>query len=296
MLRGFLKLSPSSPIPALFFLLGELPVEAVLHIRTLSLLHNILSNPSTTVFSMMKYILMMCKNNSTTWSNHVRLLCLKYNLPPSLSILQSPHAWSKEAWKDLVHSKVTIWHEKNLRTISLTNSKMSYLNVLLLGLSGRPHPALQNIYSTQDARKLRLHLKFLTCDYLTNERLATDQPGRDPACLLCKAPVDSIEHVVMSCKATEEIRRRLLPDLLNTVSKVQPSCQILEYLPPPPIMTQFVLDCTSFNLPDPIRIPFHNPCLSEIFRISRDWCFGISKERFRLLHSGNSASEDDFYL
>ena len=56
-LRGLLKLSKSSPIPALHFLLGELPVEAVLHIRTLGLFHNMWSNPTSTVSGMVKYIM-----------------------------------------------------------------------------------------------------------------------------------------------------------------------------------------------------------------------------------------------
>ena len=88
-MRGILKLGKSSPIPALHFLLGELPAEAVLHIRTLGLLHNIWSNPSCTVYSMVTYIMMMCKSNSTTWSNHVQILCKKYDLPSSLSPLTS---------------------------------------------------------------------------------------------------------------------------------------------------------------------------------------------------------------
>ena len=81
-------------------------------------------------------------------------------------------------------------------------------------------------------------------------------------------------------------------ELLNVVAKVQPNCHILVNLPPPKILTQFLLDCTSFNLPDNIRIPFHNPGISEIYRISRDWCYAVSKERFRLLNI--TASEDDF--
>ena len=47
--RGFLKLSKSSSIPSLHFLLGELPVEAHIHIATLNLFHNVWSNPDTTV-------------------------------------------------------------------------------------------------------------------------------------------------------------------------------------------------------------------------------------------------------
>ena len=60
---------------------------------------------------------------------------------------------------------------------------------------------------------------------------------------------------MMSCKATMDIRSRLLPELLiNVVAKVQPTCEILEILPPLPVMTQFVLDCTSPNLSNSVRI------------------------------------------
>ena len=59
-LRGFLKLRSSSPIPALHFLLGALPVEALLHMRTLGLFHNIWINGSSTIHTMGKYILTMC--------------------------------------------------------------------------------------------------------------------------------------------------------------------------------------------------------------------------------------------
>ena len=282
-LRGFLKLSQTSPIPALFFLLGELPVEALLHIRTLSLLQNIWSNPSSTVYSMVEYILKMCSSNSTTWSNHVQLLCLKYGLPSPLTLLQNSFAMTKPTWNATVKTKVTIWHEKELRRISAGNSKMQYLNVQLASLSGRPHPVLQNISTTQDAKKLRLHLKFLTCDFLTNERLAIDQPSLSPACKLCGASIDSIEHVMVSCSATTEVRCRLIPDLMNAVFQVQPMCQILKYHPPPSLLTQFILDCTSFNLPDSVWIPMHNPGISTFCKISQDWCFAVSRERSRLL-------------
>ena len=97
-----------------------------------------------------------------------------------------------------------------------------YLNVKVLGLSGCPHPAIQNIFTTQDVKKLRLHVKFLTCDYLTNEMLALNHPGKDPGCQLCpEAPTDSIEHVIMSCRATSDVRDRLLPELLNAVAVAQ---------------------------------------------------------------------------
>ena len=185
-MRGFLKLSKSSPIPALHFLLGELPAEAVLHIRTLCLLQNIWNNPSLTVFDMVSYILKMCDSSSTTWSNHVQLLSQQYGLPSPLYLLQSSPAPSKSYWTTLVKTKVVAWHEQELRRTAENNSKMKYLNVQLAGLSGRPHPAVQNISTTHEVKKLRLHLKFLTCDYLTNERIFIDRPTISPACVLCQ--------------------------------------------------------------------------------------------------------------
>ena len=284
-MRGFLKLSNSSPVPSLYFLLGELPAEGIVHIRTLTIFHNIWSNPDTTVYKMVKYILTMCESSSTTWSNHLQLLCLKYGLPSPLLLMQSGPSWSKEDWHCLVKTRVTIWFENYLRRLSIGNSKMKYLNVQISGLTGASHPALHNISTTQDAKKLRLHLKFLTCDFLTNERLSNDQPNLSPACSLCDHPVESIEHVLVACNATSEVRSRLLPNLMNVVANVQPKCGILLYNPPASILTQFILDCTSLNLPDSIRIPLHNPGISAIYKISRDWCFAASSERSSCLKS-----------
>ena len=184
----------------------------------------------------------------------------------------------------LVKTRVTVWYERELRNQALSNSKMKYLNISLNGLSGQPHPVLHGILSTQDAKKLRLHLKFLTCDFFCNELLAHSQPAISSACDLCPspAPVDSIEHALVSCLAMNEIRSRLYAELVNTIAQVQPNCNILQETPSAPVLTQFILDCTSLNLPQSIRIPAHNPGIVKICKISRDWCYAISCERLRL--------------
>ena len=107
--------------------------------------------------------------------------------------------------------------------LSTKNSNMIYFNVQLCGLSGRLHPVLHNIFTTQDAKKLRLHIKFLTCDFLCNETLSNQQPSVSPACLLCKEPVDTIEHILVTCRAMTEVRSRLYSELVNTVLQVPPT-------------------------------------------------------------------------
>ena len=74
-----------------------------------------------------------------------------------------------------------------------------------------------------------------------------------------------------------------MPELFNTVAAVQPMCALLQSYPTPDILTQFILDCTSLNLPDSYRIPAHNPNIPAVFKVSRDWTYAIGSERLRLL-------------
>ena len=49
----------------------------------------------------------------------------------------------------------------------------------------------------------------------------------------------------------------------------------------PKLMTQFILDPTSFNLTD--RIHISDPVVQDLFKLSRDICYGIHSERIRQL-------------
>ena len=285
-LRSFLKLSQASPIPALHFLLGELPIEGRLHLDFLSLFYNIWENPHTTVNRVVKYLTKMADNNSCTWSAHLRTLCQRYRLPNPLQLLSNGVTLDKTMWKTLTKTNVTVFYERKLRAEALTNSKMKYLNVNVQGLSGIPHIALQNVTSTQDVQKLRYHLKFLSGDFLTAERLARDN-NSSSQCKLCQAAVETTAHALTECRATSEVHRDLIPTLLNTVQDIEPNNHLLLSPLPSEHLTQFLLDCTSLNLPDPYRIPAHNPRVGEIFRISRNWCYRTSKLRSRLLYKHN---------
>ena len=94
-LRAILKLSKYSPVTPLYFLLGEVPMEFSLHLDVLSLFWNIWSNPQTKAYEVTKYLLKMSDNSSVTWSAHLRLLCMIYNLPDPLKLMNTP-AWSKQ--------------------------------------------------------------------------------------------------------------------------------------------------------------------------------------------------------
>ena len=279
-LRGFLELSDSSPVPSLYFLSGELPIEGRLHLDFLSLFFNILSNPQTKVFEIVKYILMMTDNRSTTWSAHLRMLCIMYGLPDPLRLMSTPP--TKSEWQTLTQTKVTVYHEQRLRKLAEGNSKMEFLNVKLHGLSGKPHPVIRGITDSRDIQKLRMHLKFLTGDILTGERLASDR-GADPKCRICSAAKDNLVHIMTQCPGTSDARERLRADLVNIIAEIDEKNMILEHNISPETLTQFVLDPTSMNLSNGYRLSTLHPRLPEVLRISRDWCFATNTRRTTLL-------------
>ena len=282
-LRGFLKLSQASPVPSLYFLLGELPLECKLHLDLLSLFYNIWINPASKVFQITRYILMICDLNSTTWANHIRLICMQYSLTDPLALLQQSPP-TKAAWRQLTWTKITVYAERKWRQLAASNSKMEYLNVELLGLSGRPHPVLSTVITTRDVVRLRIHMKFLTGDYLSYYRLANDRKSGDPHCRLCDSSCEDIRHILTECGGTSDIRERLYPDLANAVAAINPNSKVLNFSTmTTTTLTQFLLDCGSPNLSNDYRLDYSHPAISEVFRISRDWCYAVSNARTKRL-------------
>lgn len=282
-LRGFLKQSPHSSIPSLYFLCGELPIEARLHIDLLTLFHNVWSNPQTKIFGIVSYIMKMSSQKSTCWSAHVRLVCQMYGLPDPLSLMQQP-AITKAQWKTLVKVKITAFHEAELRQRALKSESLKYFNVQLLGLTGRPHQVIMSANDKRSIEKLRIHLKFLTGDFLSYAKLARNQGG-DPYCRLCLAPVENTQHILTECRLTANVKERLYPELVNLVADISPLSSLLDRSKTPnSLLTQFIIDPASMNLPNSHRISYQHPRLPDLYRLSRDWCYAVFKCRGHLLN------------
>ena len=288
-LRAILKLSPYSPIAPLYFMLGELPLEASLHTDIFSLFWNIWTNPQTKVFSVLKYLLMMASSSSVTWSAHVRILFQQYSLPDPLELL-SGQPWPKERWKCRTQTAVRAYHEAVWRDKAASNYKLQYLNVQCTGLSSRPHPVLSWVQTTQDVEIVRPHIKLLCGDYLCYDYLSHDR-GTDPQCRLCSsmsnqvtAPVEDIEHILTQCLATSDAREERLVILLNTIAYPCSENNLL-LNPSSKTLTQFILDCSSLNLPNDTRISPDHPAFIDITRQCSYYVHAVHKHRTRQLKS-----------
>ena len=285
-LRAILKLSQYSPTAPLYFLLGEPPVEASLHLSVFSLFWNIWANPHTKVFNVIKYLLMMSSDSSVTWTAHVRILFRLYNLPDPLVLLNSS-PWSKQRWKNHTEAAVLSHHEVVLRKKAATNIKLQYLNVQATGLTGRPHPMLSWILTTQDVVLSRPHIRMLAGDLLCYSFLAHDR-GSDPHCRLCQAlsplpaPAEDYEHLLTACKATADTRDSKLPGLYNIIAQYFEQHRLLT-MPSHSLLTQFIIDCTSLNLPADARVPPDHPGQPAITKQCSVVISAILKERTKQL-------------
>ena len=286
-LRGFLNLSQSSPIPSLFFLSGELPIEAKLHRDVFSLFYIIWSNPDTKIFLIVKHLLANSPSNSHTWSQHIRNLSRLYDMEdPLISIDKAVP--SKDEYNQYILIKITSYHERTLRNAAANNSKMSYLNIGTKGLNGRFHPALQGVTTSQGVSKMRAHIKMLCQDLYTYEIKAAYQGG-SPNCRLCLASsqnkeyTENIEHIVSVCSAYTEVRCRILEEMKHICENSKSGIQFDELKQNSSLLTQFILDCCSLNLPQ--RFNIDDQECQKIFQLSRDLCHYIRKRRMEILNN-----------
>ena len=86
---------------------------------------------------------------------------------------------------------------------------------------------LRGILTTQDVTRSRIHVRMLAGDYPCFAFIGSELS--DKCCKLCQVlrpnslpPVEDMLHLVESCRATADTRTRVLPDILNLVSKYYP--------------------------------------------------------------------------
>ena len=283
-LRSFLRLSEQSPIPALHFLTGELTIVAKVHRDVFGLFYNVWINPQTKVYDIVKYLLENAPNNSNTWSTHLKNLAKMYDIEDPLLMITG-HPPPKDNFKRYICAKITSYCEKTLRNAAQTNSKMEFLNVSVKGLNGRVHPALDGAHSTKDIPKLRAHVKLLCGDLITYERRAK-YCGSSPHCRLCcqdqspeSRPKEDICHILAQCPSFKETRDRIVSEI-NDICR-QSAYNLSCIFSSDKLLTQFILDCTSLNLP--VRISPEDPLCGTVFTLSRDLSYSICSQRSRML-------------
>ena len=176
------------------------------------------------------------------------------------------------------HLKITAFHEREVRLLAQDNSAMIYLNVSLLGLTGRLHPSITGVSSTHEVRKMRIHVKMLTGNYLTYE-IKSNQSGGSPQCRLCLVESESLEHLISRCVKIDHIRTQIKEKMMSICQESGISIDINNLSDKD--FAQFSLDASSINLMQ--RVDINHPALPKLFQQSRNFCYAIDRSRIQLL-------------
>ena len=129
-LKSILKLSNTAPTPSIYFLCGELPVEANIHRDMFSPFYCVWSNPDTKVHQIVKYLLRNSNEHSRTWSENLKHIARMYEIEDLLVLIQQDPPL-KSHFKNYIQTKITVFHEREFRLMATSNSQMRYLNECL---------------------------------------------------------------------------------------------------------------------------------------------------------------------
>ena len=294
------KLPLNTPDCVVFFLSGNLPAAAIVHLKMLTLLGMISRLKSTSILQQIgRNILLMATPIKKSWFSKIRDITYQYSLPDPLLILQEPK--SKESWKKQCKSAVVSFWEVKLRSEaeflpSLVHFQPNFMSLV------RPHimwTLPENGYEVEKAVVIATMLsgRYMS-DYHTRHWSKSNPLGY---CQLCQAnlhsqpslgavssdvlPLGTLEHQLLVCPSLETSRERCKtlwkescldkPDIWNLIDKndsMEPHPQ-LQFLLDPSCCPGVILATQKLG----------QGVLSHVHYLSRTWCYSLHVRRKKLL-------------
>ena len=286
-LQRLMKLHDRTPDCVVFLLAGSLPIPALLNLRQLSLFSMICHLEGNILKTLASNILIEAKPSANSWFQQIRDLCIQYQLPHPLALLQSPPP--KLFFKKLCKQKVQqYWHSKLSMESNLPSLK--YLQPIYLPLS-RPHPILTSLvgnpYQTKAAK---IQALFLSWRYRTERLCRFWTDNKEGFCLLdsCKGQrfFEDINHIIIRCSGLDETRRRLTNFTAEYIADkpvIQQIVQTYLFSSNEEVTMQFIIDCSVLPLVIASYQKYGPTVHEHLFKVSRAWCRTLHRDRLKLL-------------
>ena len=139
-----MRLKPGTPQVVCYFLAGTLPGEALIHLRQFSILSMIIDTKDSILHQ--HGLNVLTTNPSTrSWFHQIRNLCLLYQLPHPLTLLQGSH--TRLSFRVLAKKHVLNYWEKKLRGEAVSLTSLKYFKPDFMSLM-KPHPMFSSAGSS----------------------------------------------------------------------------------------------------------------------------------------------------
>ena len=271
-LKQILSISTTAADPAPYILSGLVPVEALIHVRALSLFGNIALLDDSSVEKRLAYRQLTIHGQSgKSWFSSIAIILLKYGLPNPMDILKD--SFTKPQWKVKTTKAVYSYWANLIKEQAETYSTLQFLSAVHYQ-PGKVHPLIR-ISDTQtqnrEVGRLAVKTKLVTGTYsLQSTRAAFNNLSVDPTCLLCKTASETVEHFIFDCPELQSVRDPVIADISNACSKISNLNRTQRN------RLEVVLDIYSIV---PVILRKDLEVLSEIDRHCRRLCYTLHTER-----------------
>ena len=251
----------STAIPACYMMIGALPLEAQIHIKTLSLFGSMLQKDTSIEYRIIERQLALKDSNSHSWVIHVKKLLYLYDLPKPLEVLYS--IIHQDSWKKCVKVMVRRYWTENLMDTARSMKTMAYINLQQLGLD--PHHVWPR--DTSDPLVIyrsTVHAKLIIQRY----PLYTSHMSRasSTVCPCCHEAEETIEHFIVICVTLQHALAPHIPKIVNFLEKCHINANANT-------ITRAALDPSIFT--------DHIEEIQGVIRTSRTMCFNLHLARLQ---------------
>ena len=274
---------------AVYYLLGEIPIQARIDRQGLILLAGIARNEGIGKDLAMRQ-LSIKKRNSNSWFVRVDQTLSKYGLRSAIDIITNPP--QAEAWKTEIDDAIWgFWHKKRLESAS-TKPSLRYLNLDLD--PRRPHHVWTSVKPTlRDVRAASIKAKLLTGSYtLQANRARFNQYDVNPTCIVCKQEPEGREHFLLRCEGLADTRKIYIDMLKDNIYAYYDTQTWDALIGDENHLLQCILDCTKCEI---LKPPPNDDRLIENESSIRWWCAALHKQRDKILAEKAKAGDIQWF-
>ena len=297
------KLPLNTPECVVYFLLGSLPVVALVHLKMLGLLGMISRLGPTSILQQIgRNILLSSTPIKKSWFSKVRDISIQYELPDPLLVLQDQK--KKDIWKKECKARVISFWEEKLRGQAMYLPSLLYFQPQFMSLN-RPHKIWSLPESTYEVQKSVVVATMLSGRYMTDHHTRHwSKLNPNGYCQLCQAmmhsqdttvisnlpPLGTLEHQLLECPSLETTRVRCKTywkDYCDDKPEVKNLSMVAGMIAGHAIDSksciQFLLDPSS--CPDLICATQNLGIgvLAHVHYLTRTWCYSHHMRRQKLL-------------
>ena len=215
LIRQILHLPERVASSAMYILSGQLPVEAEIHKRRLTLYGNIVRKECVEK-DLARRQLAVKDSTSKSWFIALREILYKYGLPTAQELLDNPP--EKLAWKIMVGRHVNEHWKKEITQEAETKSTLKFLNKALYA-PGKVHPIwTQCKHNSNSLLKAYAQVKLTCGSYvLQSVRAKFNQFQVSKLCPLCREEDETMQHFILHCSELESTRASFISALCDLV-------------------------------------------------------------------------------